>query len=228
VNGSKNLILGFCAPRKFDHLAPFIASLRHVGFAGDVVLLIEHTAADTVDLLRAHGVVVERAAPSGLPRMSSTASRFFGFLDYLTRFSDRYGQVMLVDPMAVVFQSDPFAAPLSADLVFTADRRRIGEIETLRDAMVQAYGEGVAENMRDCQGANPTVTVGTTAPCAARVSSWAGQHQLLCSHMSVTPSTTSSSQPGSSVTAASTAARLSRRWRAKTSCSYVSRSPSRK
>ena len=117
MNGSKNLILGFCAPRKFDHLAPFIASLRHVGFAGDVCLLIEHTAADTVDLLRAHGVVVERAAPSGLPRMSSTASRFFGFLDYLTSAIDRYGQVMLIDPMAVVFQSDPFAAPLSADLV---------------------------------------------------------------------------------------------------------------
>jgi hypothetical protein len=55
-----------------------------------------------------------------------------------------------------------------------------------------------------------------------------GQHQLLCSHSRVTPSATSSIHSGSSVSAASTAARVSRRSRAKTICSYASRSPSRK
>ena len=41
MTGTKNLILGFCARQSFRVLQPFIASLRHSGFAGDVCMLIE-------------------------------------------------------------------------------------------------------------------------------------------------------------------------------------------
>jgi len=83
VNGSKNLIMGFCAPRTFGALTPFIASLRHTAFTGDVLFLVEDVSEEIVQQLRAHGVIVARTAPSALPRMTATASRFFSFLHEL-------------------------------------------------------------------------------------------------------------------------------------------------
>ncbi len=161
MNGSKNLIIGFCARQSFSQLTPFIASLRHTPFAGDVCLLIEDMAAPTVDRLRALGVIVERAAPSAQQRMATMSSRYFSYLDFLVRKGDGYANVMLTDPATNVFQADPFGAPLPADIVYTSERRRIGETPTVHDAMVQAYGEAVARNVRDCTVSNAAVSLGT-------------------------------------------------------------------
>jgi hypothetical protein len=161
VNGSKNLIMGFCARQSLSQLTPFIASLRHTTFAGDVCLLIEDTAAPTVDRLRALGVIVERAAPSAQQSMATMSSRYFSYLDFLVRNGDGYANVMLTDPATSVFQADPFGAPLPADIVYTSERRRIGETPMVYDAIVQAYGEAVAHNIRDCPASNASVSLGT-------------------------------------------------------------------
>ena len=79
MNGSKNLILGFCARLPFERLEPFIASLRRTTFVGDIGLLIEDMATESVDRLRALGVIVERAAPSAQQRMASMSSRYFSY-----------------------------------------------------------------------------------------------------------------------------------------------------
>ena len=149
MNGTTNLIMGYCARLPFTQLEPFIASLRHTTFAGDVCLLIEDVAAETVDRLRAVGVIVERAGPSAQQSMTAMSSRFFSYLDYLIRRGDRFANVMLVDPANSIFQADPFTVPLSADIVYSGERRRIGETPAVRDAVVQAYGEAVAHNIRD-------------------------------------------------------------------------------
>ena len=154
MTGTKHLILGFCARQPFRLLEPFIASLRHSGFAGDVCLLIEDMAADTIAQLRAHGVMVERTAQSAQPRMSRMASRFFSYLDYLVHHADEYARVLLTDPTEVVFQSNPLLVPLPADIVYTSERRRIGKSAADHAAVVQAYGETVAYNIRDCAAAN--------------------------------------------------------------------------
>jgi len=161
VSGSKNLIMGFCAPRTFGALTPFIASLRHTAFTGDVLFLVEDVSEEIVQQLRAHGVIVARTAPSALPRMTATASRFFSFLHELLACDAPYGRVMLVDPASVVFQADPFAVALPADIVYTGERRSIGQAWTLSNALVQAYGEGVARNIGDCQAASSAVTIAT-------------------------------------------------------------------
>jgi hypothetical protein len=161
LNGSKNLILGFCSGQPFRLLAPFIASLRHTTFAGDVCFLIEDVTAEDIDRLRTYGIRVERTTRSAQPRMTSMASRFFSFLDFLVREGHAYGRVMLVDPTDMVFQSDPFAVPLPADLVYTGERRLISHSGPDHDAVVQAYGESTADNIRDCQLSNPGLTVGT-------------------------------------------------------------------
>jgi hypothetical protein len=150
VNGLKNLILGACTALPMHRLDPFIASLRGIAFAGDVCLLVEDVAAETIRELRSRGVIVERTAPLAQPRMAAKASRFFAYLDFLLRRGDAYANVLLVDPSAVTFQADPFAMPLPSDIVYTATRSRIGDTPVVHDAVVQGYGEAIAHNIRDC------------------------------------------------------------------------------
>jgi hypothetical protein len=88
VNLTKNLIMGYSARLPFAQLEPFIASLRHTTFAGDVCLLIEDVAAEIVDRLRALGVIVERAGASAQQSMTAMSSRFFSYLDYVVRHGD--------------------------------------------------------------------------------------------------------------------------------------------
>ena len=161
MNGSKNLIMGFCARQSFSQLTPFIASLRHTAFAGDVCLLIEDMAAAAVERLRALGIIVERTASSAQQRMATMSSRYFSYLDFLVRNGDGYANVMLTDPATNVFQADPFGVPPAADIVYTSERRRIGETPMVHDALVQAYGEAVARNIRDCTVSNASVSLGT-------------------------------------------------------------------
>jgi hypothetical protein len=150
VNGLKNLILGACTALPMHRLDPFIASLRGIAFAGDVCLLVEDVAAETIRELRSRGVIVERTAPLAQPRMAAKASRFFAYLDFLLRHGDAYANVLLVDPSAVTFQADPFAMPLPSDIVYTATGSRIGDTPLVHDAVVQGYGEAIAHNIRDC------------------------------------------------------------------------------
>ena len=161
MDGLKNLILGACTALPIHRLDPFIASLRGIGFAGDVCLLVEDVAAETVRELRSRGVIVERIAPLAQPRMAMKASRFFAYLDFLLRHGDAYANVVLVDPSGVTFQADPFATPLPADIVYAAASSRIGDTPLVHDAVVQAYGEAVAHNVRDCVLSNADTTSAT-------------------------------------------------------------------
>ena len=81
--------------------------------------------------------------------MTSMSSRYFSYLDFLVRRGDGYDHVMLADRNDRVFQADPFATPLPADIVYTGERYTIDESPAVRDAMVSAYGEAVAGNLRD-------------------------------------------------------------------------------
>jgi hypothetical protein len=163
VNGLKNLILGTCAALPMRRLEPFVTSLRASGFTGDVCLLVQDIDAETIRQLRAHGVIVERTGPSAQPGMARSASRYFTYLDFLLRRGQRYANVLLADPSRTAFLADPFATPLPADIVYTATPNRIGEEPAAHQAMVQAYGEAVAHNLRDCTLSDPDSTIATCA-----------------------------------------------------------------
>ena len=161
MSDTKNLIMGLWTREPLRQLEPFIASLRHTGFAGDVCIFVEDVGAENVRQLRAHGIIVERAGASGQPRMAAMSSRYFSYLDFLIRCGSDYANVMLTDPASVVFQSDPFVAPLRTDIVYTQERRRLGESQVDHDAVVKTYGESVAHNIRDCAVSSPSATIGT-------------------------------------------------------------------
>lgn len=158
-----NLILGHCARVQARHLEPFIASLRRIEFRGDVCLFVEDIVADDAARLRASGVILCRAASSSPPAMAAGASRFFNFLNHLSARIDQYANVLLVDPVDSIFQSDPFAIPRPADIVFTQVRRRIGNSPADHDAIVLGYGETMARNVRDCMVSNASVTISSAS-----------------------------------------------------------------
>jgi len=133
-----------------------------VAFSGDICLVVEDTDADTIARLRARGVIVERSAQASPPRMTAMSSRFFNYLDILIQRGNDYTGVMLVDPTVDVLDTNPFTAPLPADILYTPVPRRIGEDQTVRDGLVQAYGEAVAHNLRQCVASNSSRTIGTS------------------------------------------------------------------
>lgn len=160
--GDTNLIIGFWSGLPFGELEPFLASLRNTGFDCDLCIFVDNVTPETVRQLVAQGVRVERLGQSAQIRMSSQCGRFFAYLDFLARHEDRYRLVMLADLHDTVFQSDPFARPLPADVVFAHERCRLVDCATDRRGIEQAYGRPVAENMRNCLVSSAGATLGTT------------------------------------------------------------------
>lgn len=161
MSGRKNLIMGLWSDLPFDGLERFIASLRRTTFDGDVCVFVDNVPAATVKALLAHGIIVERAARFALPQMNYQGSRYHSYQEFLGRFGSDYDKVMITDLRDVIFQSDPFATPFPADIVFAQERRRIGDCPTNRSWIVQTYGEAMADNLRHCMVSCSGTTFGT-------------------------------------------------------------------
>jgi hypothetical protein len=161
--GRKNLIMGLFSGMTFDQVEKFLGSLRRTTFRGDVCVFVEAVTPETVDTLLAHGVMVERARPPAEPQMPVLSSRFFDYLEFLACRGAEYDHVMLSDLRDVVFQSDPFAEPLPADIVFARERCLVGGVTANYGWIFDAYGDAVAHNMRDCFVACAGTTFGTTS-----------------------------------------------------------------
>ncbi len=99
-------------------------------------------------------------APPQLPLLSR---RFFDYLEFLACRDDDYEHVMLTDLRDVVFQADPFAEPLPADIVFAQERSLVGTPDANFGWLWDTYGEAVATNMRDCMVTCAGTTFGTTS-----------------------------------------------------------------
>jgi hypothetical protein len=163
VNGTKNLIMGLWTRHPFPPLEKFFASLRRTTFDGDVCIFVDDVSTETVASLQAQGVIVERTGRYGQPRMTALSSRFFNYLEFLIRRGGDYANVMLTDLRDVVFQSDPFATPLPAEIVYAQERCRLGDSPVNHNWVVQGYGEAVAHGMRDCIVSCAGTTFGTTS-----------------------------------------------------------------
>ncbi len=163
MSGGKNLIMGLFSAMTFDQVEKFLGSLRRTAFHGDVCAFVDAVTPATIDTLLAHGIRVERARPSAQPHLPLLSSRFFDYLEFLACHGDGYDNVMLSDLRDVVFQSDPFAAPLPADIVFAQERCPVGAATANYGWMLDSYGKAVTDNMRDCFVSCAGTTFGTTS-----------------------------------------------------------------
>ena len=130
-------------------LEPFLGSLRHTTFNGDVCVLVGDAPEDVIEVLLAHGVIVDRLRRFGAGMTVDRYARYCGYLDFITRHADRYDAVLLADLRDVVFQSNPFERPLPADIVYTYERCLIGDNPIVRQRIAHKYGDDAAHNLRD-------------------------------------------------------------------------------
>lgn len=163
MSGNQNLIIGLWTALPFARLEPFLASLRRTTFQGDLCLVVADVEPDVISEMLSHGILVQRMDRLSVPVMAPQAMRYFACLDFLARHGESYANVMLSDVRDVVFQSDPFAQPLPADVVFTQEPCLIGDAATEPNWIADLYGAAVANNLRNCPMSTAGTTFGTVA-----------------------------------------------------------------
>jgi hypothetical protein len=156
-----DLIIGAWWGLPAEELEPFLGSLRHTTFDGDVCVLVGDAPDGVIELLLAHGVIVDRLRRFGAGMTVDRHTRYRGYLDFITRHADRYHAVMLTDLRDVVLLSDPFERPLPADIVYTRERCLIGDNLLVCPRIAHAYGDAVAHNLRDLPLSCCGTTLGT-------------------------------------------------------------------
>jgi hypothetical protein len=160
---AKNLIMGLWSGLPFSGLEKFLASLQSTSYDGDVCVFVDQVEVGTVETLVSRGVIVEQASPFYAKRMSVPVSRYFNYLDFLARHSGCYSHVMISDLRDVIFQADPFAAPLPADLIFAQERCRLRDCATTGGWVKEVYGDEIAYIMRQWPISCSGTTFGTVS-----------------------------------------------------------------
>ncbi len=84
TNTKPNLIIGAVRSYNFEQLRPFVVSLRHTTFDGDLVLLWNDLSPETLAALKAHGVKLVYFPYRGSGALNSW-SRFWPVLAPLVR-----------------------------------------------------------------------------------------------------------------------------------------------
>jgi hypothetical protein len=125
------VVLGMATGYRWDALRNFVLSLRHSGFAGDVVLFVAPDAQSDDELMQrlrfynVTAVVVEAKFPyfaqDSLPRMmierllippmpelKAMNRRFHIMQLWLSAYGSFYNYVLITDTRDVIFQKDPF------------------------------------------------------------------------------------------------------------------------
>jgi hypothetical protein len=90
------------------------------------------------------------------------ASRYFRYESYLRSLDGQFDLVMLTDVRDVVFQSNPFAFPMTGQLcAFRESLARIGDDYYNSQWLKDAYGQAVYEQLQDLPVYCSGVTIGT-------------------------------------------------------------------
>jgi hypothetical protein len=161
---ARRVVLGAAVGFNVDQIRVFVESLRAVGYAGDVVLLIRWPGIEARRYLRRYNVKAIPIVQTRSFTRSVHARRYGIYAEYLRTRLDRYDQVMLSDVRDVVFQRNPFA-DISSDkchFYLEGDRQTIGEDPTnsrwVRGCTTPERAAAVASCRISCSG----ITIGGT------------------------------------------------------------------
>ncbi|MHA1278248.1 MAG: hypothetical protein ACTSQI_18010 [Candidatus Helarchaeota archaeon] len=120
------LILGTAMGYRFEHLKPFLFSLKNTGFKGDLVLFVSEVDKATYTLLYKHGVklipfkeeypfTTKLKIPDGfLPEKFSSGKisvkylRYILYFLYLLKNEGKFSKILITDVRDIIFQRNPF------------------------------------------------------------------------------------------------------------------------
>jgi hypothetical protein len=128
----RSLVLGAAVGFRIDQVRAFVESLRAVGYAGDVVMLIGVFQWRLKAYLAKHGVRTRAHWSTRKLHGPIHAYRFERFTRLVADAGDRYDRVLVSDVRDVVFQKHPFAGITSAACHFYLEGagKTIGEEPT--------------------------------------------------------------------------------------------------
>lgn len=159
---ARRVVLGAAVGFNVDQVRVFVESLRSVGYAGDVVMLVRWPGFKIRRYLRSRGVKPIPILQTRSFTRSVHARRYTIYANYLRARLDRYDQVMLSDVRDVVFQRHPFEGINSPKCHFFLEgsTQTIGEDPTnsrwVRGCATHDEAEAVAACRISCSG----ITIG--------------------------------------------------------------------
>ena len=193
----RHLVLGLAENYRFDHLAPFVFSLRRTGYSGDIVFFARGLDRETRTKLREHGVTQVpfrnlRGAATGHARLlldwvshqyhlrkwpwyrhgwrhllRVTRLRYYLYHRFLHKHGHRYARVLLTDTRDVFFQRDPFADPLAEELAFFEESHALNFGKINATWLRSQLGEEILTRLGSCTTLCAGTTMGTPAALCA-------------------------------------------------------------
>ena len=123
---SRELILGTAMGYNFEHLKPFIFSLKKSGFQGDLCLFVSKLDRNTYSLLQKSGVqlipfkeeypftkkfrISDDLFPENFfhSKISVKYLRYILYYLYLSKYRSKYSKILITDVRDIIFQRNPF------------------------------------------------------------------------------------------------------------------------
>jgi hypothetical protein len=159
----KNLVLGAVVSHGLNEIRPFVETLRHTEFDGDIVFFVSRLEPAAMDYLRRnHCILIDYPLDETHGKISVHSFRFLLFRQFLECNKDLYRHVMLTDTRDVLFQRNPFDFDIDGRLcVFLEDpSKRIGTCPFNAGWILKKYGRSELSGLYNREISCSGVTIG--------------------------------------------------------------------
>ncbi len=153
-----DLILALCTNYSVLDIEPLISSIRRNVSNCAIVLFVAAMEKKFYDYAGKNGITLADPTKFFGKGYHDLNSRFFMYDEFLNKYGERYGNVMLTDVRDVIFQADPFAATREKDVSFAVEDGIISSSPYNYSWIKDVYGIELADEI----GANPISCAGTT------------------------------------------------------------------
>ena len=163
---AKDLIIGAFSNFKFNHLKPWINSIKETNFSGDIVLIAVDPDPTTVQQIEDAGVKVFKVKNEN--NMMIHMLRFLHIYHYLKLHGHEYRYVITTDVRDVIFQSNPteyvqnIFGNSAAGILAQSEAIKIKDEAWNRDNIIKNFGQYFYIDVMENDVYNVGILAGTT------------------------------------------------------------------
>lgn len=174
----RELVLGTALGYSYKHVAPFAASLRQTGYAGEVVLFVGDLDPLSRRLLARKGITLIPADDPGLfqaclaafpgadgaalRRTHIQTRRYIAYFGFLATRAGEFSEVLLTDVRDVFFQAPPFAFTHEVDsLSHAVEERTIGPCQLNSEWILDAFDQATVDRLAPLEVSCSGTTIGS-------------------------------------------------------------------